>query len=329
MLSLRLISFAAIFLVFGQFTFAATNITSISGNHEGRNHSSPHFLAYSDQDTPGTIGPPAVSSIKGFNVFALSFLLAKGPADKVAKWTSLSSAQRHKIKAEYAQAGISLIISAFGSTEEPTTDGTDPIATANAMAQFVIQYDLDGIDVDYEDFDAFNKGDGKAEAWIISFTTQLRKHLPQGRFIITHALDNIQRLRLGSRRTSGASGGGYLRVHESVGDLIDWYNVQFYNQGDTEYVTCAGLLATSSDQWPQTALFQIAANGVSLTKLVLGKPATPDAADNGFIEPSTLAGCVATAKKGGWHAGVSTWEYPGGNTSWIRTVRNESWPVPV
>lgn len=42
------------------------------------------------------------------------------------------------------------MISAFGSTDVPTSTGADPIATANSMAAFVKKYQLDGIDVDYE-----------------------------------------------------------------------------------------------------------------------------------------------------------------------------------
>lgn len=38
----------------------------------------------------------------------------------------------------------------------------------------------------YQDFNAFDAGDGSAEAWLISFTTQLRKQLPEP-YIITHA----------------------------------------------------------------------------------------------------------------------------------------------
>lgn len=66
------------------------------------------------------------------------------------------------------------------------------------------QYDLDGVDVDYEvifsysyfcwtgyrlgqDFNAMNAGDGKAEQWLITFTTALRAQLPQGTYILTHA----------------------------------------------------------------------------------------------------------------------------------------------
>jgi hypothetical protein len=48
--------------------------------------------------------------------------------------------------------------------------------------------------------------------------------------------------------------------------------VQFYNQGTTEYTTCAGLLTTSSSKWPNTAVFQLAAGGVALNKIVIGKP---------------------------------------------------------
>ncbi|KAJ6591531.1 glycoside hydrolase family 18 protein [Mycena vulgaris] len=331
MVYFRLTSLAAIsyiFLCFGRSNSAAVDATSVSstGLREQTSdisargtHSLPHWLAYSDQDTRGTIGPPAPSAIQGFNVFALSFLLTKGAADKAQEWASLTSDQRTTVKAQYKDAGIALIVSAFGSTDKPTT--SDPIATANAIATWVIQHDLDGVDVDYEDFAAFDAGNGSAEVWLISFTTQLRTLLPQAQYIITHApvapwfSPNIW------------GGGGYLRVHQSVGSMIDWYNIQFYNQGPKEYTTCSNLLAQSSSQWPQTALFQIAANGVPLEKLVLGKPATNASASDGYISPSTLAGCLQTAKNGGWNGGVSVWEFPGAAATWIQTVRASSWAV--
>jgi hypothetical protein len=79
------------------------------------------------------------------------------------EWTTLTAAQRSSIKSQYASAGIKLIVSVFGSTDVPTSTNADPIATANTMAAWVKQYDLDGIDVDYEDFNAFDAGNGKAE----------------------------------------------------------------------------------------------------------------------------------------------------------------------
>ena len=42
------------------------------------------------------------------------------------------------------------MVSAFGSSNLPTSGGVDPVATANTMAAWVKQYGLDGIDVDYE-----------------------------------------------------------------------------------------------------------------------------------------------------------------------------------
>ncbi|KIK62594.1 glycoside hydrolase family 18 protein [Collybiopsis luxurians FD-317 M1] len=280
----------------------------------------PHWLVYSDQPTPGITGPPPVSDIQGFNVFALSFVLVAGAFDKAAEWASLSASQRSSIKSQYKAAGIKLIVSLFGATDAPTTEGADPVDTANTMAAFVKDFDLDGADVDYEDFDAINAGDGSAEAWLATFTTQLRSQLPEGQFIITHAP-------VAPWFSPGKFGGGaYLTVEATVGNLIDWYNVQFYNQGDTEYTTCAGLLTKSSSTWPNSALFQIAASGVPLSKLVVGKPAGPNDASNGFMTTSLLASCLEEAKNMGWSAGASTWEYPNGNTTWIRQVRASSFP---
>lgn len=278
----------------------------------------PHFVAYNDL----WLNPlPSASQLRGFNVFALSFLFASGPVDEAENWRELTASQRASYMNEYNSAGISLIVSAFGSTETPTSSGLSPTAAADTMAAWVIQYGLNGIDVDYEDFGAFNGGSGTAETWLISYTKRLRTHLPQGQYILTHApvapwfSPNVW------------SGGGYLAIHQGAGSLIDWYNVQFYNQGASEYTTCSGLLTASSSTWPQTALFQIAANGVPLSKLLIGKPGTGSDASNGYMTPSTLASCVAQAASRGWNGGVMVWQYPDATSSWITTVRGKTWPV--
>ncbi|KAI0083913.1 glycoside hydrolase family 18 protein [Irpex rosettiformis] len=281
----------------------------------------PHFVVYSDKGTSGITGPPPPSQVNGFNVFALSFLLLEGAWDKAEEWTQLTAAQRTSIKQQYTDAGIKLIVSVFGSTDVPTTTHADPVGTANTIAAWVKQFDLDGVDVDYEDFNAFDAGDGSAENWLISFTTQLRSQLPAGQYILTHA----PVAPWFSPNTWG--GGGYLAVHNAVGSLIDWYNVQFYNQGSTEYTTCSGLLTQSSSTWPGSALFQIASSGVPVSKLVIGKPATQGDASSGFMSASTLASCVAQAKNQGWNGGVMVWEFPDAAASWIATVRGSSWPV--
>ncbi|KAJ6581492.1 glycoside hydrolase [Mycena capillaripes] len=324
----RIISIFSVFLCFAGVNSGPVNATVFDGlDQQARDilaratPAAPHWVIYSDQFVSGTTGPPAVSAVTGFNVFALSFLLTEGAFDKAFEWTTLTAAQRASVKAQYNAAGIKLVVSVFGSTDVPTSSNVNPVTMATTMANWVIQFNLDGIDVDYEDFNAFDAGDGKAEAWLISFTTQLRTILPQGTYILTHAPVAPW------FSPSIWGGGGYLKVHQSVGNLIDWYNVQFYNQGATEYTTCANLLTTSSNTWPKTALFQIAASGVPLSKLVIGKPATTNAASNGFMSTSTLATCLSQAKSQGWNAGAMVWEYPGATAAWIQAVRASSFPV--
>lgn len=58
------------------------------------------------------------------------------------------------------------------STDKPTTSGLDPTSFATKVAAFVKQYGFDGIDIDYEDFDAFEGGTGVP--WINKFHTAVR-----------------------------------------------------------------------------------------------------------------------------------------------------------
>ncbi|KAJ7890533.1 glycoside hydrolase family 18 protein [Mycena olivaceomarginata] len=259
----RFLSISSVFLCFARVNSVAVNATIFDGlDQQARDilaratPAAPHWVIYSD--------PICLRN----HWTACSIRSHEGAFDKAFEWTTLTDAQRASVKAQYNAAGIKLVVSVFGSTDVPTSSGVNPVTMATTMANWVKQFNLDGIDVDYEDFNAFDAGDGKAE----------------GTYILTHAL------------------------HAAVGNLIDWYNVQFYNQGATEYTTCANLLTTSSNTWPRTALFQIAASGVPLSKLVIGKPGTTGAADNGFMSTSTLASCLAQAKSQGWNAGAMVWE---------------------
>lgn len=51
-------------------------------------------------------------------------------------------------------------MSAFGGTDFPTSAGADPIVTAKNLAQFVLDNNLDGVDLDWEDNKAMEKGLG-------------------------------------------------------------------------------------------------------------------------------------------------------------------------
>ena len=177
----------------------------------------------------------------------LAFLLSDGPHDQVLNWSNLDPTTRQGIKQKYNAAGVSVVVSAFGETELPTTKGLDPTTLANQMSQFVLNTDLDGIDVDWEEIQLVTQQSGVGEQWLATFTQALRTQLPQGQFILTHAP-------VGPWFQPGfCPGGCYLTVDKTVGSLIDWvrglihlgcwtlaltspglisfqYNIQFYNR---------------------------------------------------------------------------------------------------
>ncbi|KAJ6492689.1 glycoside hydrolase superfamily [Mycena vulgaris] len=246
--------------------------------------STPHFAIYAID------GVPPASSLKGvFNVLILAFLCgdADGPKTNGTGvpqiWAGMTTAQRQ----EYKDAGITVLVSLFGWTAKPTSSKWDPMTTANMMADWVTANGVDGVDVDYEDTVAMDGG--IAEAWVISFTTQLRNKLPSPTYILTHAP-------MAPWFSGSYPGGGYRKIDQAVGGMIDWYNVQFYNAGP-EYVDCTSLVQQNDDQ---TALLQINSEGkVPLNKLVMGKPAANG--DGGsYTDITMLSSCIQTAKGAGW-----------------------------
>ncbi|EKM81750.1 hypothetical protein AGABI1DRAFT_126110 [Agaricus bisporus var. burnettii JB137-S8] len=121
-------------------------------------------------------------------------------------------------------------------------------------------------------------------------------------------------------------GGGYLKVHQGVGNLIDWYNVQFDNQGlgVNEYTACNNLPTASSSTWPKTSAFEIAASVIPLSKIVIGNQPQLVTPESGSCQ---LRFCAQQAKSQGWNAGIMTWQYPQAASPWITSVRSLSWPV--
>ncbi|KAI0329700.1 glycoside hydrolase [Cubamyces sp. BRFM 1775] len=302
-------------------TPSSGNSTSSSGGTNPSEYgSTPAFVVYTDKNTGGDILPP-VSEMEPdcwpCCDSVLSFLLLSGAADQAEAWAALSDSQKAAIKNEYNGANISIVVSAFGSTDAPTTTGADPVDTANTMAQWVLDNQLDGIDVDYEDLSAMNARDGSAEQWLVTFTQTLRKKLPKGHYLLTHA--PVAPWFSPVFNATGA----YLTVDQKAGDLIDWYNVQ----GADIYTTCDSLLNTSGGDWPGSSLHEIANAGVPLDKLVIGKYATAADGATGFMDPQDLSQCIAQAKKQGWNAGIMSFQYPDADSQWIKTARGSAFPL--
>ncbi|KAI9058744.1 glycoside hydrolase family 18 protein [Trametes sanguinea] len=276
--------------------------------------SGPKFVVYTDAAIDSTTVLPPLEQIAGFNVVNMAFLLTSGPADQVAKWAALPADQRQQLKQQYNSAGVSLVVSAFGETEHPTSQ--DPATVANGLAQFVLNNDLDGIDIDYEEFELVVQQPGVGEAWLTTLTQTLRQQLPQGQFILSHAPVGPW------FQPTFCPGGCYITVDKNVGSLIDWYNIQFYNQSPSPgYEDCNTLLNSAGG----SSIFEIKANGVDVNKLVIGKPGTTaDITNGGFIDPATLNTCIQQAVSNGWNAGVMAFQFPHADTTWISTVKGNA-----
>ena len=93
--------------------------------------------------------------------------------------------------------------------------------------------------------------------------------------------------------------------------MIQFYNVQFYNQGSTTYDTSEKLFNVSGGWAPGTSVNEIIAKGVPSNKIVVGKPATPEMAYNtGYMSPTALSQAfLAAYKYKGWKTGVMFWQY--------------------
>jgi len=97
-------------------------------------------------------------------------------------------------------------------------------------------------------------------------TRELRKHLPVGEYIVTHAPQAPY-----FTGTVRYPNGGYLTVDKEVGHLIDWYNIQFYNQGDCTYDSYETLFVNNAQcYFPQTTIGDLLAKGINPNKIVIG-----------------------------------------------------------
>uniref|UniRef100_A0A6B2LAJ2 chitinase n=1 Tax=Arcella intermedia TaxID=1963864 RepID=A0A6B2LAJ2_9EUKA len=297
----------------------------------------PYFVVYNDQLNswwPPTaiaagLGVPTYAHNSSYNIFNLAFWLTTGPADTALVWSnaltyvssdnpwgSTTTAVQAAWLNLYHKNGIKLMVSAFGATEFPTSAGVDPVQCGHDLANFVINNQLDGVDLDWEDNAAMEAGTG--EQWLINITRTLRQLLPKEKgYIISHAPQAPYFM-----GTSKYPKGGYLTVHKAVGDLIDFYNIQFYNQGNSQYSSFETLFV-SSDGWAsQTSVGEMITNGIAPNKIVVGKPISRgDVVNTGFVPVDSLAQFLQQGRGKGWNAGFMGWQYKSDSDgSWSQTL---------
>ncbi len=273
---------------------------------------------------------------RGYNIVNLSFWLANKdgtshPVDIAIVWASperffdvhnskfgsTPDEIRKNLRKAYHAQGARVLVSAFGATQFPTTQGIPATACGENLAQFVMDNQLDGVDLDYEDNAAMENG--TAVPWLVEMTSaMLKKFKASGkRYIILHAPQAPYFM-------DGKYPKNYVALHNSglhdgstMGDHIDGYLVQFYNQGNSEYV-CYKTLFEDADGWSSgSAVQQIADKGIPMRKISVGKPVTPqDVVNTGYVPPDELAAIFREARQPGapWShihrlGGVVGWQF--------------------
>lgn len=117
-----------------------------------------------------------------------------------------------------------------------------------------------------------------------------------------------------------------MKVNQDVGDLIDWYNVQYYNQEKTSYDSYEALFLTSNGFLSTTAVKEIVEKGIPLHKIVVGKPVSgTDVFNTGRVNPADFGVWARTAyDELGWNGGIFTWQYSSDlNGSFVETFLDE------
>eukprot|EP01083_Nonionella_stella_P164491 544523_1 len=224
---------------------------------------------------------------------------------------------RAAIKALYSAHDILIFISAFGGNDHPMGNGHDASDIAIQIATYAKTYLYDGVDVDWEEAFSgkFNAGAG-GEIWLSTLTTELRANLNSNQWL-THA---PQAPYFMGSTLNQYPDGGYLTVHATVGDDIDWYNVQFYNQGSTTYDTYTTLFVAANGWSSNSAVYQMingdAPEGVSIPaeKIVVGK--NTYVAGSPFVDGETLKDIFnealsASSPYPSWNTGFMTWHFYG------------------
>lgn len=231
------------------------------------------------------------------------------------------------LKADIAtlqQAGIMVHLSfggAIGLDGQPinyTLLSQNVSSVAGQLAAFVTEYNLDGIDIDYEDTDALMNGtpyDG------VSFASDLTNDLRQAigtDKIISHAPQPPY-------LWQGETNIPYAQILANTGDSIDRLYMQYYN-----------------NPWYQTPVSQIIDNykaivagwsgfsGIDASRLLVGKPVGEGDAGSGWISATDIGEDIITPLLAAQSdfGGVMGWQYssdgPGG--PWSTTLPAYLWP---
>lgn len=253
----------------------------------------------------------------GFNVIILSFYLSSGPTDIVAAWVSATQKQRENCLNIIHKNNAILVMSAGGGTDTPYN--LNPVKYATQIAAFANNYGFDGVDFDLENFEPgleYPPMNSKQTLnWLISCAVTTRKIIGDEKSL-SFAPQAPYFGKIGDKNSFAGPLGGFTGLELAIPTTIDFYNVQFYNQGQGCYINYEGIFINSriggcsNTAFHGTSVSEISQSGVPLNKIVLGKPFLRSDAGNDFVNVGDLKTWIDKARNDlGWNAGIMTWQW--------------------
>ncbi|CAL2106394.1 Glyco_hydro_18 domain-containing protein [Tenacibaculum sp. 190524A02b] len=177
-----------------------------------------------------------------------------GAAEAVTKTPEIISFLKNKNK--------KCILAAGGANLAPLHFVAKDFGTE--LANFAIQYGFDGVDLDIENLTT--PPTQEEINWLVEATKAVKK--VNKNLLISHA----------PQATYFTNNGGYSLVEKGTGGAIDYYNIQYYNQGSWGYQTYSNyddiFTIMYENQVNETSIPSIIKQGVPANKLMVGKPIT-------------------------------------------------------
>jgi chitinase len=232
----------------------------------------------------------------GFNVIILSFYILSGPADWTITWKKLSDAERGEIKSYLAKNNVLLLASWGGSTgggaglNKCDWSWVDNMLN-NSENMKALQYD--GIDLDFEWITQTGPNEGCVSVIQKIYNTVKSQYGGSEEFIFISAPQTPY--------FSSNWALDYFTLDKQI--PFDWYNIQFYNNGETDMNSTETIAAAIKN------------GGIPSNKIVVGK-CNQGCLPEFFVGGKTL---VAWTKSQGYR-GVMLWEWTGNAKDWLKTT---------
>jgi chitinase len=256
----------------------------------------------------------------GYNVLIMSFYVVvnHASADSALLWDQLGAAGQANALAYVHSKGGCVLMSVGGATDNPYT--LSAASVGSEVANHALANNYDGVDFDLENIAAgFVVGSVDCATWITDVTNAARSVLGTSA-TITHAPQAPYFGKIGSTTDWTGATGGYTAVEKN--SKVDWYNVQYYNQGSTCYVDYTSLFVTPCSTFPDTSIQQVLANaGMSANKIVIGKPITTADAGSGFLDGASFGALL--------RQGISNGYQIGGYMGWKWETEAMTWPAAI